>query len=125
MFKGEVKVRIDAKKLAAEFSKSLSKADGAQDMFSSLVAQDTNEFVPMDSGMLAGSVLRASDFKHGLLVYDMPYARRLYYGDTFNFSQDKHPKAGARWFETAKSRHLDKWGRYIARILSGVWRRGR
>lgn len=123
MFKAEIKTKISAAKLAAQMRKEIQEADGVQAKFDSIVAKDTNEFVPMDTGMLAGSVLRASNFGDGELVYDEPYASRLYCGESFNFSRDMHPKATHHWFEKAKSIHLDKWGRMLARLLGGMWRR--
>lgn len=123
MFKTEIKTKIPAAKLAAQMRSQFQEADGVQAKFDSIIAKDTNEFVPMDTGMLAESVLRASNFGDGKLVYDEPYASRLYYGESFNFSRDVHPKATHHWFEKAKGIHLDKWGRILARLLGGMWRR--
>ena len=37
--------------------------------------------------------------KDGKIIYDTPYARRLYEGIGFNFKTEKHPGACARWLE--------------------------
>lgn len=50
-----------------------------QSAFSQQVAKTVDPYVPFDTGTLKNSVLQASDFKHGLLVHNTPYARRQYY----------------------------------------------
>jgi hypothetical protein len=57
-----------------------------------------NEFVPMDTGKLAGSVEERIDGSgKGSVVYTVPYARFCYYGEGLNFKRDKNPRAGAFW----------------------------
>lgn len=51
-------------------------------------------FVPMRNGDLAGSAATDVPWQ---VRYTMPYARRLFYGEGFRFSKEKHPKAMARW----------------------------
>lgn len=53
-----------------------------------------DKFVPMRTGDLAGSVDTASPWQ---VKYTMPYARRIYYGEGFKFSKEKHPLARSRW----------------------------
>lgn len=50
-----------------------------QSAFSQQVAKTVDPYVPFDTGTLKNSVLQASDFKHGLLIHNTPYARRQYY----------------------------------------------
>lgn len=83
----------------------------------SQIIKDTDKNVPLRTGMLASSPLRAS--KVGEIVYDTPYARRLYYGDGMNFNQIFHSKAGPRWLDRAKGVWKDKWTALVARILGG------
>lgn len=59
-------------KCSAAFSK-------AQFAFSQEVAKTMDKYVPFRSGVLKNSVLTASDFEHGELVYNTPYARAQYY----------------------------------------------
>ena len=51
----------------------------AQFAFSQKVAAVVDPYVPFDTGTLKNSVRTASDFKGGMLVYNIPYARRQYY----------------------------------------------
>lgn len=53
-----------------------------------------DKYVPMRTGNLAGSVDTTKPWQ---VSYTMPYARRIYYGDGFNFSKEMHPNARSRW----------------------------
>lgn len=73
------------------------------------VIKDCNYYVPMDTGNLQRSVFTASQIGQGQIVWDTPYAKRLYYNPQFNFSQDKNPNARGMWFEQAKAVHGQEW----------------
>lgn len=79
----------------------------AQMMLDQQVMKDSNQYIPFDTGNLAGSVARASTL--GRIIWDTPYARRLYYGQNFVFSKDSNPLARALWFEAAKAQYLKQW----------------
>lgn len=59
-----------------------------------------DKYVPMRTGDLAGSVDTTTPWK---VSYTMPYARRIYYGEGFSFSKEKHPLARSMW-----DRSIDK-----------------
>lgn len=73
------------------------------------VVKDSNFFAPEDTGALMNSALMASDFDAGKAIWDVPYAKKLYFNPSINFSTDKNPNAQAFWFETAKSAYLSDW----------------
>lgn len=123
MLKAKVKVKFSPEEVAKKFADNLTKANGAQAMFANKVAMDTDPYVPMDTGMLASSVVRASNFEEGNIVYDTPYAKRLYEGVAFNFSRNAHPQATYGWFEKAKTACINVWGEHAAKLLGGTWRR--
>ena len=83
------------------------------------VKRDTDPFVPMDTGMLARSVQTTSPSGSGEVVYNTPYAHRLYYGLSFAFKKVHHPLATAQWFEEAKAVHGKRWVAEVERILKG------
>jgi len=57
-----------------------------------------HEFVPMDTGVLAGNVqISAESDNAGAVRYMQPYAGFCYYGGKKVFSRDKHEKATAYW----------------------------
>lgn len=72
-------------------------------------------YVPMDSGDLV-STYTAHDYT---LEYSMPYARRQYNGDGFNFSRDKHALATAHWDAAAMSAKGAQIAREIQVLTDG------
>lgn len=121
LFSGKVKLEIKPKELAAKFEAKLKASGGPQELFTNRIMKDADPFVPMDTGTLAGSAIRASEKDR--IIYNMPYAKRLYYGIKFKFSRDKHPQATHHWIEAAAARHKEAWGRYLAQLLQGKWKR--
>ena len=91
--------------------------NGALSIFSQQVFKDMTPFVPMDTGNLAESPARASNFNKGQIIYDTPYAKRMYNGVNFNFSTDKHPQAQAHWDEKAKTVHIKSWEKVAKRAI--------
>lgn len=71
------------------------------------------EFVPMRNGDLYGdaAITGKSDdveITPEYIHHKVPYARRMYYGEDFNFSKDKHSKATAYWDKVAFNSQGDK-----------------
>lgn len=62
----------------------------------------TSAVVPKETGELerSGSV-DLKDIKNAVarIVFDTPYARRLYWHPEYNFRQDKNPNAKGKWME--------------------------
>ena len=98
----------------SERSRRVVMAHAALD---SQIIKDTSPYVPMATGTLNSSPMRHSVV--GEIKYQTPYARRLYYGEGFNFRKVPHPQATHHWFEKAKSVWLGQWTRICARILLG------
>ena len=112
----DIAVRFNAPALRSELQRN---ARLAQVMLDDAVKRDTDPYVPMDTGMLARSVQTASPSGSGEVVYDTPYAHRLYYGLSFGFKKLHHPLATAQWFEEAKAVHGKRWIAEVERILKG------
>lgn len=74
--------------------RAISKDPRLGAVASSEAARLMNKFVPMRTGALSES---ADASKPWTVTYSMPYARRIYYGDGFNFSKEMHPNARSRW----------------------------
>lgn len=94
MLKVSAKVKANTSGIASKV-RHIAKDDGLGNVLASTAAAGMDKFVPKRSGALAGSA-KPSPFK---VSYNTPYARRMYYGDGFNFSKDKNPLARARWDE--------------------------
>ena len=95
------------------------KVDRAQHILDTTIIRDTDPFVPMDTGMLARSVQTASRIGKGEIVYNTPYARKVYYNTHQHISTVHHPQASIMWFHHAKSIHEKRWLAEVERILKG------
>ena len=71
--------------------------------------------VPRDTGLLQGEAffIDRSRSKRGVvrLIFDTPYARRLYYHPEYNFHKDKNVNAQGLWM-----RHWLPGGKYQYRV---------
>lgn len=106
MIEFDIRAEIDIGKLQ---SKRRNATKTAQKQLDQDVIKDSNYYAPQHTGNLIGSALRASKIGQGLIVWDVPQARRLYYNPQYNFSKDKNPNAQGLWFEAAKASHSKKW----------------
>ena len=84
------------------------------------VLKDCNPYVPMRTGVLAGSGIRGTKIGSGKVVYNAPYARRRYYDGQANISTAKHPQACAMWFEKSKAVNCQKWESGVNQITRGM-----
>jgi hypothetical protein len=92
--------------------------DASQIQLDQEVLKDSNFFIPKDTGELERSSLRASNIGQGVLRWDTPYARRLYYNPQYTFSKDVNPNAQGLWFEAAKARYKRDWIRISQQTLN-------
>ena len=60
-------------------------------------------FTPRKEGELIRSGIRSTVIGSGKLVYNTPYARRLYYNPQYRFRG--RPQRGGRWFERMKTKY--------------------
>lgn len=91
----------------------------AQKFLDSEVLRCSAPYVPMRTGNLMTSGNTGTTLGSGEVVYNAPYASRMYYGLSYNFSKEKHPQACAQWFEKAKAAHLDDWIKGVQKIVKG------
>ena len=99
-------IKIELDKIPGKIEKAVSKG---QMVLDTQVLKDSNNYAPRDTGNLVNSSIRATNPGTGQIVWDTPYARKLYYNPQYNFSKDKNPQAQGLWFEAAKSRHFKEW----------------
>lgn len=64
-------------------------------------------YVPYLTGALSGSV-KTAPFT---VRYITPYARRMFYGEGFNFTKEQHPEASARW----DRKYAEAYGKSLGR----------
>lgn len=100
----KIKNKNDYKKVMSQINdsvqeladKSLEKAIWA---VSQEALKDSNKYIPFDTGALLRSSIVETFATKGLIQYNTPYAKRLYYGISLNFSKDANPQASAYWWE--------------------------
>lgn len=71
------------------------------------VIKDSNFYCRQDQGTLIASSQTASQPNKGFIVWDTPYAKRMYY--TGNPCKDVNPNASLMWYEQAKRRKHAAW----------------
>lgn len=99
-----VRAEIDAEVVKRKTAAAAAKA---REAVAVQALEDSNNYVRKETGELARSSERASDLKEGLLVWDTPYARRVYY--TGDPSGDENPGASLMWAHKAAAENLEKW----------------
>lgn len=108
MIKFNVKINVPEKEIGKKIQNAIDKA---QMVLDTQVLKDSNNFIPMDTHNLEMSGVRSSRIGEGLISWDTPYARRLYYNPQYNFSKDQNPNAQGLWFEAAKALNSVNWAR--------------
>ena len=86
---------------------NLRKGGKVQKAVDSAVVRYCLPYCPWKTGALARSPFAASHIGEGEVVYDTPYARRMYYNPQYHFRKDVNPMAGAYWFERMKADHTN------------------
>lgn len=71
----------------------------------------TTAVVPKDKGELERSAHVVSEPGKARIVYDTPYARRLYWHPEYNFRKDRNPNARGKWMEQYHSGDKQKFVR--------------
>lgn len=99
-----VTIKTDRARIRARINAGIASAIPA---VAEQALSDCNEYCRVDQGQLKESSQTASDVKAGKLVWDMPYARRVYYTGT----PSKHPNKNASlmWCEVAQDAHGKDW----------------
>ncbi|WP_017379741.1 minor capsid protein [Paenisporosarcina sp. TG-14] len=102
----KVKVNMDYGALRSKMVNATNKTQSILDL---QVLKDSNKFAPQDLSELKKSSIRTSKIGTGELIWETPYARKLYYNPQYKFSKDKNPLAGGLWFERAKAEKKKVW----------------
>lgn len=99
-----VKLENNAGKVVDKFKKLEEKA---RYLLASQILGDANKHARMDTGEMIMSSQRASDLPKGLITWDTPYARRVYFTGTP--STDRNPDAELMWVHVARDRYGKDW----------------
>ena len=116
MIDADVKVEFDTVKLIKKYQ---NRAKVAQKILDESVLKDTDKYVRYRTGILARSAQTASRIGSGAIIYDTPYAKRVYYDESTFVTKDVHPLATPKWFEESKRKNEKKWMDAVEKILKG------
>lgn len=106
MARSQVIVKADISKILPKVSDSVTITQMA---LSQQVLKDSNFYIPKRTGNLERTGITASNLQKGELVWDAPYARRVYQAVGITIQKKVNPNASPEWFEKAKSVHLSSW----------------
>lgn len=132
-----VNVHVNIGNIAGKVSKARKFANYA---LTQQVLRDSNYYAPVDKGFLRNSSIyfsvdpstdnlkgngqaKVTYSKSGTITWDMPYARRLYYGDNFNFSKNVNEHARSHWFDAAKANLGSEWPGVAQRAVNAYLKR--
>ena len=108
-----VKVKIGTENILSRFGGKISKGLLA---LKGQIAADTAPYVPRVTGDLEHSVKPSDTTSDPTLRWNIPYAKRQYYGQ-FKHSKQSHPRATRLWFQVAKGVNRDRWKRVAERAV--------
>lgn len=92
----------------AAISRKLETAAGkAVAVLAEQALKDSNYYCRQDQGTLISSSQTASNPEKGVIAWDTPYAKRVYYTGTP--SKDKNKNAELMWVEKARAAHKADW----------------
>lgn len=88
----------------------------------------TSGVIPKDKGELERSgFVDLTEIKRGIayIVFDTPYARRLYWHPEYNFRTDKNPNAQGKWMEAYHAGDKREWvietyGKFLKMLSKGL-----
>lgn len=112
----KVRVVMNTQQCVARFS---PRYRAAQKWLDNEVLKDCEPYVPFRTGNLARSGPLGTKLGSGKVIYNAPYARRVYYARGTKFSKQKHPQACAEWFEKAKAVRLKHWTDGVEKMVKG------
>ena len=110
------KLEMNVQKCVSRFDPRFARA---QKFLDSEVIKDCSPYTPFRTGNLMNSATRGTVIGSGEVIYNAPYARAMYYGRGLHFSTDKHPQAGAQWFERTKAVKKKDWDKGVNKIVRG------
>ena len=79
--------------------------------------KDANFYCREDSGELIRSAIRASQLEKGLLIWNTPYAKRMYYNGFP--STDRNANASLMWAHKGFESNRKKYERMLQKLADG------
>lgn len=99
-------------------NKGLEEGGIAQQFVDSEIIRYCDPKVPFQTGALKDSALTSTVIGSGIIVWETPYAARMYYNPGYHFNGA--PERGAMWFPRAMAEHKDDIIRGVAALVGGT-----
>lgn len=124
-------VKVDIKLNNDNINRLIEAHSKALEMTTEAVLSDikTSAVVPKETGDLEGknSFVDLSEINNLIarVVFDTPYARRLYWHPEYNFRKDKNPNAQGKWMESyltgeKQSFIKDTYSKFFKQLSKGL-----
>ena len=100
-----------------DIEQRFSKSSNAQKIWTQYLKYEFLPYVPFQTGLLA----RSADLHSTptAVIYNTPYARRLYYNPGYKFTTTFNINAGAFWDRrAAMARQTNFWEPYLRRLIA-------
>ena len=107
------KVKVDFSPLEALNNRGLPNQ--ARVFLANEIVKISDAYTPYRDGYLKNSAVVVNDGRQ--IQYNVPYARRMWYGDTFNFNGA--PTRGSRWVERAVASNSEQLIASVQRFVNG------
>lgn len=108
-------VRVEFDKARLMQSIKAASQEGIAEV-STEALKDANDYARQDTGELIRSSIRASQPEKGILVWDTPYAKRVYY--TGRPSTDTNPNASLLWAHKGYAENSRKYETILAKAAA-------
>lgn len=104
-------VKVNIKLYSDKIGKLKNASIQAFEMTVEAVLTDikTSQVVPKDTGALEDSAYTEIKDNVGMIIFDTPYARRMYWHPEYNFRHDKNPNAQGLWMEDYLTKDKKQW----------------
>lgn len=107
-----VKVTFDKQSVKAKIQNASKKATY---VIANELLKDANYYCREDTGELNKSAIRASKLEEGLLVWDTPYAKTMYYmGSPV---KDRNPNASLMWAHKASDENREAYIEMAQKVI--------
>ena len=119
MAKSNSGIHIDVKVDARRFSDQIYSfaTMGTNWEIGKKFKQIVDPYVPYDTGNLSKDVTVSTGEGNIEVIYNAPYAKKVYYGDDIAFHKDKHPLATAYWDKVAMQTEREHFAREVEQII--------
>ena len=117
MLSMDFRCEIDLSGLEEELQQRVGPMSAAQKFIDSEFIRTTDPYVPFQTGALKTSAELSTAGGTGLIIYNTPYARRMWEHPEYNFNQA--PMRGAYWGERSWADHGEDIVRGAAQLAGG------